>query len=278
MATVILSASRMTDMPAWYPAELIAETRRRINQATKIHTLVLWSKHPAALLREPLFSFLNELKEKGIQLFIQLTITGMGGKICGTDATGHAWKPEPHAPSPESSLNHLPRLISLTEHPDRILLRIDPLLKVKDAKGQLYSNIPHFKEIAQEAARMGIHYFTFSLVQPGIYRKVDRRFEKEGITLLPFLLADQEEIRKQFIELELRLNIHISACCVEGWPSSACIDGEKLMKLHPEAQEVSLRKPHSRPLCGCTVSTDLGGWPPKVCPTGCIYCYARPQR
>ena len=268
----------MTDMPAWYPGELIAETRRRINRGATVHSLVLWTKHPAAVLREPLCSFLNELKERKIQLFIQLTITGMGGKICGTDASGHSWKPEPHAPSPESSLNHLPRLISLTSHPDRILLRIDPLLKVKDANGQLYSNVPEFKNIATEASRMDIHYFTFSLVQPGIYRKVDRRFEKEGITLLPFSPSDQKELQEQFTELERQLNIHISACCVEGWPSSACIDGKKLMRLHPENLDVSLRQPHSRPLCGCTLSTDLGGWPPKVCPTGCIYCYARPQR
>lgn len=275
---IILSASRMTDMPAWYPQAIIDEYNLRKQKGKSIHTLVLWTKHPEALFREPLYAFLEQIKQQEVQLFLQLTVTGMGGKICGTQQDGRPWMPEPRAPSSEECLAILPEVIHFLGTPDRILLRIDPLIKIKDAAGNFYSNVSEFAKIVEATSAQGIRYYTFSLMQPGIYRKVDQRFEKEGISLLAFSIQEQKQLRLQFQALEKRLNIKISACCVEGWPGSACIDGEILMKLHPSAPAVSLREPHSRPLCGCTRSTDLGGWPPKACLTGCIYCYARPQR
>lgn len=276
--SIVLSASRMTDLPAWYPQTIIEEVETRRSKGQKIHTLVLWTKHPLSLLRKPLVAFLEKLKSDNVQLYIQLTISGMGGRTAGTDQEGKPWKPEPRAPAPENSLKLLPEIIGLTGSPGRIRLRIDPLLKVEDARGKLYSNETEVEIIAQEAARQGIRYFSFSLIRPGIYRKVDRRFEKEGIHLLDFTDEDQQKLRLKFAKLQTALGIRIEACSVEGWPTSACIDGELLMNLQPEGGSVSLKKPHSRPLCGCTYSIDIGGWPPKPCPTGCIYCYARPQR
>lgn len=276
--SIVLSASRMTDLPAWYPRAIIDEVETRRSKGQNIHTLVLWTKHPQSLLQEPLVNYLDKLKKENVQLYVQLTITGMGGLVTGTDAQGQAWKPEPQAPATEISLRLLPDVIDLTGSPHRIRLRIDPLLKIEDAWGKFYSNEPVFEPIVKEAARHGIRNFTFSLVRPGIYRKVDRRFEKEGIHLLDFTEEDQQTLRLKFTHLQSELGVSIEACCVEGWPTSACIDGQLLMRLHPEGGNVSLKKPHSRSLCGCTQSTDIGGWPPKPCPTGCIYCYARPQR
>ena len=55
---VILSASRMTDMPAFYPEQVLEEVNKRVAKGQDIHTLVLWTKHPYSLLKEPLKSFL----------------------------------------------------------------------------------------------------------------------------------------------------------------------------------------------------------------------------
>ncbi|MGC8865592.1 MAG: DUF1848 family protein [Bacteroidales bacterium] len=275
---IVISASRMTDLPAWYPLRLIEEIEIRRNKGQKIHTLVLWTKHPQSLLRKSLADYLEKLKREAVQLYIQLTISGMGGRVVGTDKDGKAWMPEPKAPDTQESLSLLPEIVQLTGSPDRIRLRIDPLLKIKDSLGKFYSNVSEIEYIVRESARQGIHYFSFSLVRPGIYRKVDRRFEKEGIHLLDFTQEDQDALRRKFTLLQSELGIRLEACSVEGWPTSACIDGQLLMQLHPEGGLISLKKPHSRPLCGCTHSIDIGGWPPKPCPTGCIYCYARPQR
>ena len=55
---IILSASRMTDMPKFYPEILIEEVNKRMDK--NIHTLVLWTKHPKPLLVNPLFDFLMD--------------------------------------------------------------------------------------------------------------------------------------------------------------------------------------------------------------------------
>ena len=55
---------------------------------------------------------------------------------------------------------------------------------------------------------------------------------------------------------------------------SKCIDGELLAKLHDKKYPTSLKQQKKRKLCGCTESIDLGGWPPKKCYTGCLYCYS----
>ena len=57
--SVILSASRMTDMPKFYPNELINEVQKRLDKNIDIHTLVLWSKHPNSLLVNPLNDYLK---------------------------------------------------------------------------------------------------------------------------------------------------------------------------------------------------------------------------
>ena len=69
---IILSASRMTDMPKFYPEVLIEEVNKRMDKG--IHTLVLWTKHPQSLLVNPLYDYLMDLKSKGIQLYIQLCL------------------------------------------------------------------------------------------------------------------------------------------------------------------------------------------------------------
>ena len=96
--STILSASCMTDMPAFYPQQLIEAVESRRKKGVKIHTLVLWTKHPASLLKEPLYSFLLGLRNDGIQLYVQLTITGMGQLPMGTDLNGDPILIEPHAP------------------------------------------------------------------------------------------------------------------------------------------------------------------------------------
>lgn len=49
--SVILSASRMTDMPKYYPDVLMKEVMTRIEKGMDIHTVVFWTKHPDAILK-----------------------------------------------------------------------------------------------------------------------------------------------------------------------------------------------------------------------------------
>lgn len=271
---VVLCASRMTDMPKFYPDKLIEEVDNRLAQGVEIHTLVLLTKHPGSLLINPLRSYLEELKNKNIQLYAELTITGLGGLCIGIKSNGNPLVLEPKAPALQDSLQVLPGIINLVGRPERIRLRVDPIVRIKDFKGNTFSNLKFLPVIINSAVQYGIKYFSFSFLERNMHRKVDKRFREMGCRILP---PDDGERHRTFHwlkRLESKYGVIISACCVPGFPESKCIDGELLQRLHDQKEPADLRQPRKRPQCGCTFSIDIGGWPPKLCYTGCDYCYA----
>lgn len=271
---LVLSASRMTDMPRFYPAKLIEEVNKRLERGLEIHTLVLWTKHPGSLLIDPLRPYLEELKNKSIQLYVQLTMTGLGGMRVGIKSNEKPLVMEPKAPSLQDSLQLLPEVINLVGSPERIRLRVDPIVRIRDCKGNAFSSLKFLPVIIKSSAQYGVKYFSFSFLEKNMHHKVDKRFREMGCQILP---PDEEERHRTFNwlkQVESKYGVFISACCVPGFPESKCIDGELLQRLHDHREPADLRQPRKRPLCGCTFSIDIGGWPPKLCYTGCDYCYA----
>jgi hypothetical protein len=271
---VVLSASRMTDMPKYYSLDLIREIDKRKEKGRKIHTLVLWTKHPGALLKNPLHRYLEQLKKEGVQLYIQLSITGMGQRVVGAKPDGTPLILEPKAPTTKEAINSLPEVIRLVEKPQRIRLRIDPIVRIKDHQGHLFSSLPFFTHILDSASELGVETFSFSFLEKGVHRKVDNRMALLGCEIIPPTDREREKMLEWIKDLEKKHRARIHPCCVRQMPVSRCIDGEELMRLHEERAPVSLKQPKKRKLCGCTDSIDLGGWPPKKCYTGCLYCYA----
>ncbi|MCW2278721.1 DUF1848 family protein [Heliophilum fasciatum] len=274
---IILSASRMTDMPKYYPKDLIDEVEKRYVKGMNIHTLVLWTKHPRALLANPLLEYLEKLKKRNIPLYIQLTITGLGEMILGTKKDGKPLVLEPNSPPYIDSLDAIPSLIQLVENPQRIRLRIDPIVRIIDFNQKIFNSLFLFENIVEKASGYGIKHFSFSFLENGMHRKVDKRFKDLGCTIYPPSNDEREKTKVWLKKLEDKYNILISACCVQGFPVTRCIDGELLSQLHPDKEVTSLQQPKKRALCGCTHSIDIGGWPPKKCYTGCDYCYANSQ-
>lgn len=272
---VILSASRMCDMPKYYPNDIITETEKRLKKGLQIHTLVLWTKHPASLLVNPLYDFLIKLKAENTQIFVQLTITGMGGLVVGKRTDGKPMIPEPNVPRFEEALKILPKIIELTGNAQRIKLRIDPVARIKDTDGKVFSNLKYFPVIVDFASKLGIQNFVFSFLEKGFYRKVDMRYVKIGGEIIPPDNNERYTTALWLQKLQAKYDVRLEACNVLGFDESRCVDGNLLMQLHDDKNFfVSLKQPRSRALCGCTESIDIGGWPPKKCYSGCDYCYA----
>ena len=272
--SIIISASCMTDMPKFYPKQLIDSVNDRKNKGQKIHTLVMWTKHPRSLLIEPLFSFLQRLKQDGTQLYLQLTITGMGQMVMGTDINGNPVMMEPNAPTLADSIDALDQVIELVENPMRIRLRIDPLIRYKDANGETQSNYELFEPILSQTAAKDIKTYSFSFVESGMHKKVNRRFELLGLTLLPPTDEERKDFAVKFQELEKKYGVTISSCAIPGFKKTACISAKLFESLHDKHLPLEDKPGKSRPLCGCSKSIDIGGWPPKKCYTGCQYCYS----
>ena len=271
---IVLSASRMTDMPKFYPNELIEEVEKRRSKGQLIHTLVMWTKHPKSLLVDPLYSYLKALGNDGIQLYLQLTITGMGQQQMGIDSGGNPIAMEPRAPKWEDSVAALPEIIDLLGNPLRIRLRVDPIIRFKDTTGAVYSNADCRPKIIAATSPLGIKTNRISIVE-SVYTKVIQRFSKIGATLMPPTDTERADFKAWIDQLSRQYGVGIFSCSVPGLPKSACIDGALLEQLHDSHMPVSKKQQNHRELCGCTDSIDIGGWPPKKCYTGCQYCYAR---
>lgn len=272
---IVLSASRMTDMPKYYPQNIIAEVEKRLAKGLAVHSLVLWTKHPQSLLSAPLYDYLLFLKSKNIQLAVQLTITGLGQLPLGVRADQKLFILEPNAPPYQQALATLPQIVALVEKPDRIRLRVDPLVTVTDSQGNKFSNLSMLPDIIEQAAQQGIGNISFSFLER-LYDKVLRRFRSLGCTIVPPDQAERIRLGTWFKELEQQFHVQISPCCVPGFPDSKCINNSQLQQLHNLQAQLKDSPPRRRPQCGCSQSIDLGGWPPKPCFTGCDYCYARP--
>jgi len=253
----VLSASRRTDLVACYPEFLIEKLRDYPPE--QVHSLVIWTKNPQNMIAP---GALRETLERYRQLYVHLTMTGLGGTVL-----------EPHIPPWETLRQMAPTLIALVKGPERISWRFDPILRCM-AQGNLISNIEMFNEIACAMAAAGITACRTSWVEP--YRKVLRRLEKKGVRLVPHTAQERKEHRRFFEQTAAGLGMSLHYCSVEGRTRSSCIDGELLNRLHPDGKICSTRRAKGqRKLCGCTESIDIG-WYSQKCPNGCLYCYAEP--
>jgi hypothetical protein len=279
MKTVI-SASRRTDLVAFFPAWLAAALRTKTIQVTgprghvrrvdldprSVHTVVLWSKNFGNLLRNE--AGLRDLLAAYDQLYLHFTVTGLGE----TSA-------EPGAPGPREALDQLPALVDITGHPGRISLRFDPILFWREG-ASVRSNLAFFEDLVGAAAGCGIRDIRMSFAQ--WYRKACLRALARG-----FDFVDPPEEEKKALAARLaadgrKLGLDLYACCqpflteTGGIRPSACIDGRLLQSLHPGCEPVSVRKDKSqRSGCRCTESLDIGSYA-QACPHGCVYCYASP--
>ncbi|RPI02799.1 MAG: DUF1848 family protein [Calditrichaeota bacterium] len=219
----------------------------------------MWTKNPIPMLRhQPLFRQLSEYE----QIFLHLTITGLGGSDM-----------EPHVPSPNTVLSSLPELITLLKSPERIRIRFDPIIHMRNAEGISVENLYFFDELAPQIAEAGVKQVSISWVQ--IYRKVASRLCRNNWRVIE-ISAEQQKDEQNYMQITARkFGLQLHGCCVPGWPRSKCIDGELLTRLHPSGLQASPRKAKGqRAACGCTESWDIGWYYP--CRHGCLYCYGRP--
>jgi len=259
MTLRVVSASRRIDMVGTQPQRLV-EILRTKNPPSEVHTLVIWTKNPLALLRNQL---LRETVSGYSQVFVHCTITGMGNTVL-----------EPGIPPMEDSLNSLSELAELVGSPERIRLRFDPIVHLVFPDGSSYSNLHHFKRVASAAGILSLSAVTVSWVE--LYSKVKSRLAKEGITAVVPSAKELEEERDYLLEKCDANRLRLLGCCAEGLESSRCIDGELFNRLHPLGAKCSTAKARGqRRLCTCTESLDMGWY--TACSHGCIYCYANPS-
>jgi hypothetical protein len=253
----VISASRRTDMVGCYPKVLLE--RLQGFPAKRVHSLVIWTKNPKNMIVDRV---LRRTLRKYRQVYVHLTITGMGGGDF-----------EPMIPTWEETLGMIPRLIDLVGDPRRISWRFDPILEA-EGRGRIYSNFDLFPRLAEAIASLGLSTCRASWVSP--YKKVLARLANRGWYLTARTLQEKLDQAKVLTQIARGHGLSLFFCSVEGFPISRCIDGELLSGIHPDGQDCSKEKARGqRPFCGCTQSLDIG-WYSLKCQHGCLYCYACP--
>jgi hypothetical protein len=272
----IISASRRTDIPAYYSEWFM----RRVDEGyvkwrnpfggwetttslapDRVAAIVFWSKNYA-----PMLPYLPVLYDRGYRFIFHFTITGLPTVF------------EPRVPPAEVTIR-VARELAERFGPDTVLWRYDPVL-ISTITDSDYHRA-RFAQLASalEGATRSC-YFSF----PTFYGKTIRNtaaLEREtGIGCLDLPIADKIALSRDFAQIAARHGIMMKACCsdaliTEGIAKAHCVDADLLFRLYPEKMVNAAARP-SRKGCGCYESTDIGAY--DTCPHGCVYCYANTNK
>ena len=298
IAPLIISASRSTDIPAFYGNWFMERLRRGyakwVNPWSGIplyvsfenaRIFVFWSKNP-----EPFLSHLAEISRLGYQSYVLFTLNNY-------EAEGL----EPHVPPLEERIATFLSLSRIMGR-GRVVWRWDPLLLSEnlDVDGLLGRIREVGDTIAPYTKRMII-----SFIDIARYPKVARNLRNQGFGgVREFSPVEEEEFAAGLHDLNQSWNLRISACGEErdltgfGIERGQCISYDLMVREFEEDPVLCrfldqpllaglkgrespitapnhLMDPGQRPSCGCVVSKDIGQY--GTCPHLCVYCYANPS-
>ena len=292
-APVIISASRATDIPAFYSKWLFDRLnkgyivwRNPFNNARqyisfdKSRLFVFWSKNP-----KPIMKYLPELNKLGINYYFQFTLNDYEKD-----------KFEPNVPPFNKRIKTFIELSKLIGK-DKVIWRFDPLILTNEIdENVLLDKIKNVGNIIHKHTSK----LVFSFADINIYRKVKTNMRREGIEYIEFDKDRMEFIAKGISEVNKKWGLELATCCEEinlegyGINHNKCIDDYLIYKLfnqdkalmdflgfdiveqtdlfgeHKERQ--NLKDKGQRKVCGCIVSKDIGEY--DTCSHLCVYCYA----
>ena len=274
----IISASRRTDIPAYYLNWFIDAIhkkglaipnplyRHKIIQVDlrpdSVEWIVFWSRNYEKLIK-------HRSEFSDFQLFFHFTILSYDERL------------EKLQISFKKSIDQMERLV---HHygAERIIWRYDPIVVWIENK-KLYTNFNpgHYLLLSKKLSAMGIRSCYISFATP--YHKYLRRINKKYPT---WNLSDvrineeKQKIKTKIKSIAFENSINLFSCCddtqIDDYiQKGSCISWELLNFLSGE-KKVSIAKTPTRPDCGCTRSIDIGDYILQPCYNGCIYCYANP--
>lgn len=277
-APLIISASRATDIPAFYADWFF----RRLDEGyirwrnpfsgqdsyvsfKNSRFIVFWSKNPKLLL-----PYLSVLKERGIGCYIQFTLNDY--EVEGL---------EPNIPPLEQRIETFRSLVDGLGI-GAVVWRFDPLIFTDKINiDTLLEKIAHIADALDGYAEK----LVFSFADIASYKKVSRNLHQSGIDYREW---DEESMREFASRLSTlnrdNWNFRLTTCAERidlseyGIEHNRCIDSELISRLSPDDTVLqnflynAKTDNGQRKACGCILSKDIGAY--NTCPHGCLYCYA----
>lgn len=298
-APVIISASRSTDIPAFYSdwffqrlKEGYVKWKNPFNgvplyvsfQNTRL--IVFWSKN-----HKPMMKHLDYLNEKDINYYFQFTLNDYDAE-----------KLEPQVPNVQSRIE---TFIELSEKvgKEKIIWRFDPLI-LTDKIG--------VDELLRKVENIGnqlknhTNKLVFSFADIKIYKKVQNNLRSNSISYQEFNERTMAEFAAGLQHLNENWHFELATCAEQiplekyGIEHNKCVDDDLMIKLFSHDKvlmeflgvkiippdmfnpEGSIEKKRNnkdkgqRQHCGCIISKDIGEY--NTCPHLCEYCYANANK
>lgn len=313
IAPVIISASRSTDIPAFYAkwffnrlAKGYCAWYNPFNQQKmyisfkKCKVIVFWTKNP-----KPIIPYLFILDNMGIHYYFQVTLN---------DYVKEGF--EPNVSSIEERVETFRNLSNLIGK-EKVIWRFDPLIITPNiGPRELLTKIWHIGNKLKGYTDK----LVFSFVDVKAYRKVQNNLIKETKIFTKEGVENAEANYSQRIKIVEGLkdirdawhkegwNVDMATCAEDidlesyGIKHNSCIDGELMKRIFADDKELvyylhTLKWPEKdifgeippippknknvkdtgqRKICGCMVSKDIGMY--NTCRHFCVYCYANTSK
>ena len=266
---MIISASRRTDIPAFYSDWFVQRLRegfvyvrnpmnfRQVSYISLkpevVDCIVFWTKNAL-----PLLTKLPVIDAMGFAYYFQFTITPYDTKL------------ERHVPAKQEIIESFKRL-SETIGKERVVWRYDPVLITETFS--VSKHMEYFSDLCR-SLRDYTERCVFSFVD--VYGKLKRK-QQEGTVINALDNGARQAIARGFADIarENRLILQVCAEDLERQrydiSEAACIDREIIetvtgYNLKPKKDN------NQRSGCHCLESVDIGAY--NSCRHGCSYCYA----
>ncbi len=268
----VISASRRTDLPAFYWRWFMnrvnagfcdvahpwnAHRIRRVSlQPEDVAAVVFWTRNGRPMLPDAV-----ALRRAGYAFYVHYTITGYPREL------------EPHAPSANEAVAAL-RALSEEIGSDQVVWRYDPIV-FSGATPPAY-HVDRFASLARRL-RGATTTAVISLCDP--YQRTLRRLAALSKDSVWGFQPGTGEVRAAtaggLATIAAEAGMSLQSCAeqdlaVPGVIRGRCVDPDRIARLRPELV-LALRSAPTRPECRCVESIDIGAY--DTCGYGCAYCY-----
>lgn len=313
-APVIVSASRSTDIPAFYADWFFYRLEKGYSvwknpfngvksyvSYDKTRFIIFWSKNP-----RPLLEYLHILKKKKIKCYIQYTLN---------DYEHEMLENVPAITNRIETFKLLVERLGLGS----VVWRFDPVIITDDITIDVL--LQKVKNIGDQLKGF-TEKLVFSYADIQSYKKVKSNLERNGIQYREWTEAQMEEFAQKLSDMnkERGWNYTLTTCSEKidigkyGIKHNRCIDGDLIAKIawddtelmefmkvkiedmsqlslfgEAEIPEDAILLPQNhyfisnhkkdlgqRDLCGCMAAKDIGEY--NTCPHICEYCYANASK
>ncbi len=295
---IIISASRSTDIPAFYSDwffhrldEGYLEWTNPFNRKKifisfeDTRLIVFWSKNP-----QPLIQHLGKLKTKKINTYIQYTLNDYENE-----------KLEASVPILQQRIDTFKKLVDTLGF-GKVIWRFDPLL-LSDAI-DIYTLLDRIENIGNQLAGY-TEKLVFSFIDIKEYKKVENNLNRISQKCREFTMDEIKSFTHELVKLNSKWGFALATCGEKinldefGILHNKCIDDDLIIKLFPHDKKLmdflnvkiidnpllgeyriektkTQKDKGQREVCGCIVSKDIGEY--NTCPHQCEYCYANTSK